>query len=295
MMTTKTVHVPLSLYTVTELHARAAELRHMADMASTDRDVQALKGLGLRFDAVAQRREAEDHEAHSAAQALAMRMIEAEQLDSSEHESMPGPDSSIGPLSAEALQIATDAISRHYVLPETRWHPAIQSASMELAYLLMAYGLVSTKLEPTAIRSEISAYNTGHNILVVDDVNDVLVTVGAFLVNAGFAVQKASNGDEALKMIVTNPQIDVLVTDFAMPGLTGADLIAQAIQIRPSLKALIITGYPNADGLAELPPRTTILVKPFRRDTLIAAVKSLFGEMRPIPNETVELIENIRL
>ena len=55
------------------------------------------------------------------------------------------------------------------------------------------------------------------------------------------------------------------------------DLITQAMQIRPSLKALIITGYPNAAGLANLPTGTMVLSKPFRRNALVAAVKSLLG------------------
>ncbi len=76
-----------------------------------------------------------------------------------------------------------------------------------------------------------------------------------------------------------------------MPGLSGVELIVQASQIRPHLKALVITGYPNADGLAELPPQTAILVKPFRRDTLIAGVKSLLGELPTVPNATAELVE----
>ena len=115
---------------------------------------------------------------------------------------------------------------------------------------------------------------------MVDDVADVLVTFGAFLVNTGFAVRKVANGDTALRLIASDPRFDVLVTDFAMPGLSGADLIEQAGQIRPQLKALVITGYPNADGLAELPPHTTILAKPFRRATLLAAVSSLLARRR---------------
>ena len=94
--------------------------------------------------------------------------------------------------------------------------------------------------------------NTDHHILVVDDVADVLVVVGAFLAREGFAVQKAASGDEALRWIIaSDPRIDVLVTDFARPGLSGSDLTEQALKIRPNLRALVITGYPKADGLAE--------------------------------------------
>ena len=134
--------------------------------------------------------------------------------------------------------------------------------------------------------------DTGHHILVVDDVSDVLVAVGAFLMKEAFVIRQATNGDEALRLIASDPRIGILITDFAMPGLNGVELIAQATQIRPNLKALVITGYPNADGLAELPPHTAILVKPFRRDALIAGVRSMLGEMRPLPDETAELIDN---
>jgi hypothetical protein len=44
--------------------------------------------------------------------------------------------------SSEALQLATDAIRRRYVLPETMAHPSVRSECMRLAYMIMACGLV---------------------------------------------------------------------------------------------------------------------------------------------------------
>ena len=155
-----------------------------------------------------------------------------------------------------------------------------------MACMMVAYG-ITADTEPLPPRwaghRTPTASTTGtsracsHNVIVVDDVADVLVSMGAFLKNAGFGVRKAANGDEALRAIASDASIDVLVTDFAMPGLNGADLIAQAVQIRPSLKALVITGYPNVDGLSDLPAGITVLAKPFRRDALVAAVESLVG------------------
>jgi CheY-like chemotaxis protein len=115
-------------------------------------------------------------------------------------------------------------------------------------------------------------------ILVVDDEANVLMTVGASLAKAGFAVQKSANGDDALRMIAGDPQIKLLLTDFAMPGMSGAELISQAAQIRPNLKALMMTGYVTAGGLAQLPPDISILAKPFRRAELLAGVRSLLEE-----------------
>ena len=59
----------------------------------------------------------------------------------------------------------------------------------------------------------------------------------------------------------------------------------------PALRALLITGYPNADGLAELSPSATILVKPFRGDTLIATIKSLLDDTHSRSKETIELTD----
>jgi CheY-like chemotaxis protein len=289
--TAKTAHVPLSQHTIGELHARALELQRMALAASNTADMQALVALAGRFHALAERRE---NVAPGATEALAPRPTDVTWL---------GADRPVGLPSVEALQMAADAMSRHYVLPETMLHPAIQSATRSLAYTLMAYGLAGPKPEPAGAQSDMAlrhsgaersdrSRDTGHHILVVDDVSDVLVAVGAFLMKEAFVIRQATSGDEALRLIASDPRIGILITDFAMPGLNGVELIAQATQIRPNLKALVITGYPNADGLAELPPHTAILVKPFRRDTLIAGVRSLLGEMRPPPDETAELIDS---
>jgi CheY-like chemotaxis protein len=260
----------------------------MAATARTAADAQGLTALGARYDALASRRDDEVGAARVASHSIAV---------------VRGPERPIGAPSAEALVMAGEAIARHFVLPETRAHPVIQSATTRLAYTLMAYGLVPTKAESVATQPGMTVQqfsvsgadqprDIARHLLVVDDVADVLVTVGAFLANEGFTVHRAANGDEALRLIASDPRIDVLVTDYTMPGLSGAELIGQATQIRPLLKALVITGYPNADGLAELPPRTSILVKPFRRDTLVAAVRSLLGGARPVPTETAELIEH---
>jgi DNA-binding NtrC family response regulator len=126
--------------------------------------------------------------------------------------------------------------------------------------------------------------NREYRLLLVDDERNVLAAVGNFLARAGFTVEKTDNGDDALRKIADDPAIEILVTDFAMPEMSGVELIYQATQIRPSLKTLMITGYPNADGLPGLSPDTRVLVKPFRRVELIVGVKSLLGNMEAMPN-----------
>ena len=103
--------------------------------------MQALVALAGRFHALAERRE---NDALEATEAVALRSTDVKWL---------GADRPVGLPSVEALQMAADAMSRHYVLPETMRHPAIQSATRSLAYTLMAYGLAQTQPDPAAAQS----------------------------------------------------------------------------------------------------------------------------------------------
>ena len=113
--------------------------------------------------------------------------------------------------------------------------------------------------------------------LLVDDHADVLVTTSAFLEAAGFDVVRAANGDEALAHLASGKRFVLLVTDYAMPGLNGVDLVTQALERAPALKVMVITGFPDSTGFKELPEGVALLVKPFGRDSLIAQLASLFG------------------
>jgi CheY-like chemotaxis protein len=192
--------------------------------------------------------------------------------------------------SLQALQVATEAVRRGYGLTEPTRDPEIVAQAIELSFLLEAYGLVPARPEIAAARPDTirelsreprGAEATGQRILVVDDVSDVLVSVTAFLVSAGFTVTTAADGDTALRQIAGDPLIGVLITDFIMPGLSGVDLINQAFQLRPGLKALLITGFPSADGLAELPSSVVVLAKPFRRAALVERIRILAGDTAP--------------
>jgi CheY-like chemotaxis protein len=168
------------------------------------------------------------------------------------------------------IQTAIDAINSHFASPEIWRHPSIGSALMQVAG-----GIARVTRELVPDTSEEAAKP---RILLVDDAQDVLVTVGAFLTKEGYLVLKAPDGEQALQLIANDPSISLLVSDFAMPGLNGADLIAQALELRSELKALVITAYPMADGLRDMSPRAAILTKPFRRDALIATVGILLHD-----------------
>ncbi|MGD0105301.1 MAG: response regulator [Rhodopila sp.] len=112
-------------------------------------------------------------------------------------------------------------------------------------------------------------------ILLVDDDPDVLRMLSASLSSAGFAVRSARSGDEALSLLASNVEIDAMVTDYAMAGIDGVELLAQAERGRPGLPGIVITGFADSARLGDLPPGIEVLSKPFRRMELIGRLRLL--------------------
>ena len=108
-------------------------------------------------------------------------------------------------------------------------------------------------------------------VLLVDDHADVRRLIGDMLGELGHHPILAEDGSEALRLLQQRDDVDVLLTDFAMPGLTGPEVIAAAHAVRPDLRTILVTGVVDPDA-----PVTaacdTVLRKPFTLDALAAAV-----------------------
>lgn len=118
----------------------------------------------------------------------------------------------------------------------------------------------------------------GRTVLLVDD--DDLVRKGAVAVldMLGYRVLAADSGRAALSLLRADGPVDALVTDYAMPGMSGVALIAEAQRLLPDLPALLITGYADRPAGVE---RGTILHKPFQVDELAACLAALLQRERP--------------
>jgi CheY-like chemotaxis protein len=107
------------------------------------------------------------------------------------------------------------------------------------------------------------------NILLVDDHEGVRATTAAMLLDLGHSVVDVGDGAGALELLRASPEaFDLVLTDYAMPRLSGSDLVRQLRELRPALPAVIITGY--AEPEAAIPParNVPVLVKPFGEDQL---------------------------
>ena len=120
--------------------------------------------------------------------------------------------------------------------------------------------------------------NPSQSILVVDDDEFVLETTGRILVNAGYVVFTARDGEDAWDVIVENRQrIDLLLTDINMPGAFDGIGLAERVRERHAdLPILLMTGvslgdqHPRIVGGAWQP---FLLRKPFTPDHLLAMLR----------------------
>ncbi|HEY0026494.1 MAG TPA: response regulator [Allosphingosinicella sp.] len=123
-------------------------------------------------------------------------------------------------------------------------------------------------------------------VLLVDDHEGVRATTAALLSDLGHEVIEAGSGPEVLSLLASQPYCcDVLITDYAMPHVSGAEVIRQARAIRPHLPALIITGYADAQSIERRPVDVAILSKPFKADQLVAALRTA------VPHEPVQSLD----
>ena len=121
------------------------------------------------------------------------------------------------------------------------------------------------------------AVTSSANILLVDDDNAVREVTAATLRELGYVVREAGSGVAALECLASEPDIDLLVIDYAMPGMSGAEL-ARRINARwPAIPVLFITGFAERDGLAGV-GEAHIVGKPFVDGELADKVRSALAD-----------------
>jgi PAS domain S-box-containing protein len=111
------------------------------------------------------------------------------------------------------------------------------------------------------------------SILLVDDHPEVRETTAALLRELGHEITEASSGAEALTILEdVGQKIDILLSDYAMPQLSGTDLLVRARKMLPNLPALLVTGYADADEIGGRPDDVAIVSKPFSQEELVAGL-----------------------
>ena len=113
-------------------------------------------------------------------------------------------------------------------------------------------------------------------VLVIDDDPIVLAGTAAMLEDLGHTATEVDSAEQGLKILQSDASIDLVITDHAMPGMTGTELAKRIRRKWPELPVIIATGYAELPG--ELDPSVPRLSKPYRQQDLAAVVAQLVGE-----------------
>src|SRR3982750_4793306 len=109
-------------------------------------------------------------------------------------------------------------------------------------------------------------------VLVIDDDPDVRAFIADSLEEQGYEVRQASSGRKGIAEI-EREEPDLVVLDFIMPGLSGADVARKIRGKRPGLPILFVSGYSEPEAARRAAPDSLLRRKPFRAEALHKAVR----------------------
>ncbi|MCM4077207.1 response regulator [Paractinoplanes hotanensis] len=128
--------------------------------------------------------------------------------------------------------------------------------------------------------SQAPAPETRPTVLVVDDEEDLRDIMRRMLERRGFATLIAGDSQQAITACREHPgDIDILVTDLGLPGVSGGELSRSATELRPEMSVVYISGLPKeiavADGL--IGEDALLVKKPFSSELLVQTLRSVLG------------------
>jgi len=128
--------------------------------------------------------------------------------------------------------------------------------------------------ERQAAMETVGAIGRALSVLLIDDEELVRVATAEMIRDLGHSVVEASGGAEALARLDHGLAVDLVVTDYKMPGIDGGELSRRIRERHPEIPVLLITGYAGpTDDIVDLPR----LAKPFGQAEIALAMKNLFA------------------
>jgi PAS domain S-box-containing protein len=115
------------------------------------------------------------------------------------------------------------------------------------------------------------------SVLVIDDDPDVRGFISEGLEELGYRVRQAADGNAGLSEYSAE-RPDLVVLDFIMPGLSGADVATEILAAMPGQPILFVSGYSETESIKRIAPNAPLLTKPFRAETLAKAVRSALAK-----------------
>ncbi len=123
-----------------------------------------------------------------------------------------------------------------------------------------------------------------HKILVIDDSESVRESIRLTVTNAGYEVEMAGDGSDALRRLKNNESFSLVITDIFMPEIDGIELVEKLKADQPDMKIIAFSaggmGLKSSEMLevAKEMGADFVLEKPFTDDQLIGHIKQLIGD-----------------
>jgi len=135
---------------------------------------------------------------------------------------------------------------------------------------------------------------TTYSILIVDDEEAQRIALKSFLGRRGYKIYLAENGEKALESI-RQSTIDMVLTDFRMPGMNGLELVKAIKELNPSIDVVLLTAYGSVDDAVAIMKAGAYdyLTKPVDLDELEILLKRL-TEKRSLQEENRQLRERLQ-
>ncbi len=167
----------------------------------------------------------------------------------------------------------------HGIVKQSRGHILVSSEPGVGTTFNIYLPCVEAPAEVGSSSDAVSAASSGtETVLVVEDEVQVRTLECGLLEASGYHVLAASHGGEAMQICREYPgTIHLLVTDLILPQLNGRELVRQAFPIRPSMKVLYVSGYPDETLVTAGVARSKVpfLQKPFASDALLRSVRKV--------------------
>jgi PAS domain S-box-containing protein len=167
----------------------------------------------------------------------------------------------------------------HGFVEQAGGHVSIESAIGQGTTVTILLPAIDKFSIQAPVESEVAGTTMGGGrVLVVEDEPQVLHFVCSQLVSFGYRIEAVSAGPDALDVLRQDQSFDLLFTDVVMPkGMSGIELARRAREIKPDLRVLLTSGYPEEVFQEHGTPDadTPLLRKPYRRKELAVALRKV--------------------
>ena len=134
------------------------------------------------------------------------------------------------------------------------------------------------------------------SILCVDDERNVLRSLERIFLDDDYEILTASSGEEGLSLLEENPGVQVVISDYRMPGMNGVDFLRQVFQQRPDTVRIVLSGYADTAAVVAAINEGQIykfIPKPWNDDELRITINKAIESFN-LQHQNRELAEELR-